>query len=571
ETVHEERGDTVERAATTASSLEAEHDSGNILRTQSIETLNEPIPEGTGSGSGHRRQDTILGDRPAQTMFERLSEQSYEPSLSRVNTLRSGEDKIQLLELMELCTRLSDRVFDLENIKDAHALESNKLKKRVKKLESMKKSRTLQLKRRLFKDIEVNTASIPITTASINIANAKPVSAPVTIAGVSVNTAEPSTPPTITTTLIKDEDLITAQTIMKIRIYELAARVQEEEIGELTIEEKSSLFVELMDKRKKYFARIRAEKIRTSVKRQTLEDDKEKAELKLCLEIVPKDDEAINIESLAIKYPIVDWKTHILDEKKMYYQIIRADGSTKYYKIFSAMLDDFDRQDVLDLYRLVKERFETTDLKGEDYWNKRLLSVVKVKAASYEVTAANHSFYCWAFFEKQRLTRPNFIDWYRNLQIVLSVEDKLLFLEQPIPVMPVPQAGQVLPLDVLNTHTAWVKASKEIVGRAGTSLDRKRVHLCKQEEGKYVSSYFLKMKSYIDNLERLSHAMSQNLTLSLILVSLRKKYDSFVQNYNMHGMGKTVTELHAMLKLHEQTLPKKEAAPAPHAIKAGKV
>ncbi|GJY75181.1 hypothetical protein Tco_0480297 [Tanacetum coccineum] len=37
---------------------------------------------------------------------------------------------------------------------------------------------------------------------------------------------------------------------------------------------------------------------------------------------------------------------------KMYYEIIRADGSTKFYKIFTAMLDDFDRQDVLDLYRL---------------------------------------------------------------------------------------------------------------------------------------------------------------------------------------------------------------------------
>ncbi|GJV89688.1 hypothetical protein Tco_1533626, partial [Tanacetum coccineum] len=36
-------------------------------------------------------------------------------------------------------------------------------------------------------------------------------------------------------------------------------------------------------------------------------------------------------------------------------------------------------------------------------------------------------------------------------------------------------------------------------------------------------------------------------------------------------MGKTVTELHVMLKLHEQTLPKKEAAPALHAIRAGKV
>ncbi|GJU77324.1 hypothetical protein Tco_1274394 [Tanacetum coccineum] len=40
----------------------------------------------------------------------------------------------------------------------------------------------------------------------------------------------------------------------------------------------------------------------------------------------------------------------------MYYQIIRADGSSKNYKIFSGMLDDFDKQDVVDLYRLVKER-----------------------------------------------------------------------------------------------------------------------------------------------------------------------------------------------------------------------
>ncbi|GKA90552.1 retrotransposon protein, putative, ty1-copia subclass [Tanacetum coccineum] len=209
-----------------------------------------------------------------------------------------------------------------------------------------------------------------------------------------------------------------------------------------------------------------------------------------------------------------------------------------------------------------------------------------------------------AFFEKQRLTGPNFIDWYRNLRIVLSVEDKLPFLEQPIPAMPVPPVGQVLPPDVLATHSAWVKASKEIAGLMLMTMDPdiqknleqlgaydmlkelktlyaqqaeqellqtvREFHACKQEEGQSVSSYILKMKSYIDNLERLGHAMTQNLVVSLILVSLRKEYDSFVQNYNMHGMGKTVTELHAMLKLHEQTLPKKDDAPALHTIREGK-
>nr|GFA81332.1 hypothetical protein [Tanacetum cinerariifolium] len=44
--------------------------------------------------------------------------------------------------------------------------------------------------------------------------------------------------------------------------YELAARLQEEEKGELTIEEKSRLFVELMDKRNKHFAKLRAKEHR---------------------------------------------------------------------------------------------------------------------------------------------------------------------------------------------------------------------------------------------------------------------------------------------------------------------
>nr|GEW86440.1 hypothetical protein [Tanacetum cinerariifolium] len=144
------------------------------------------------------------------------------------------------------------------------------------------------------------------------------------------------------------------------------------------------------------------------------------------------------------------------------------------------------------------------------------------------------------------------MEWYRNLWIVLSVEEKLPLLEQPILVMPVPPAGQVLPLDVLNTHTSWVKASKEIAGlmlmtmdpgRSGTSSDR----------------------------ERISRMQTGRTVLSLILVSLRKEYDCFVQNYNMHSMGKTVTELHAMLKLHEQILPPNEAAPTLHAIRAGRV
>ncbi|GJZ77743.1 zinc finger, CCHC-type containing protein [Tanacetum coccineum] len=94
-------------------------------------------------------------------------------------------------------------------------------------------------------------------------------------------------------------------------------------------------------------------------------------------------------------------------------------------------------------------------------------------------------------------------------------------------------------------------------------------HSYKQEEGQPVSSYVLKMKGYIDNLERLGYPVTLNLGVSLIFISLRKEFNSFVQNYNMQSMGKTINELHAMLKLHEQTLPKNNA-PTLYEIKAGK-
>ncbi|GJV02220.1 hypothetical protein Tco_1335789 [Tanacetum coccineum] len=77
ETVYKEWEDRMEKAATTASSLEAEQDSGGA---------------------------------EAQTRFEAASKQSNDPPLSRVNTLGSGEDSMKLNELMELCTKLSDIV-----------------------------------------------------------------------------------------------------------------------------------------------------------------------------------------------------------------------------------------------------------------------------------------------------------------------------------------------------------------------------------------------------------------------------------------------------------------------------
>ncbi|GJZ00442.1 hypothetical protein Tco_0517871 [Tanacetum coccineum] len=144
--IYEERDDSLERATTTATGLDAEQDRGNISKTQSKATPNEPSSIGTSLGGGPRRQDT-MGDTIAQTRSENVSKFSNDPLLAGVNTPRSGEDSLQLKELMEFCTKLQQRVLDLENTKTAQAQEITSLKKRVKKLERKKKSRTHGLKR----------------------------------------------------------------------------------------------------------------------------------------------------------------------------------------------------------------------------------------------------------------------------------------------------------------------------------------------------------------------------------------------------------------------------------------
>nr|GFA21790.1 hypothetical protein [Tanacetum cinerariifolium] len=104
-----ELGDSLVRAATIASSLEAEQDNGNINKTQSKATPNEPSSYGTDSGGGPRCQEAI-GDTTAQTRFESVSKNSNDSLLARVNTLRSDEDRLELNELMDLCTNLQTRV-----------------------------------------------------------------------------------------------------------------------------------------------------------------------------------------------------------------------------------------------------------------------------------------------------------------------------------------------------------------------------------------------------------------------------------------------------------------------------
>ncbi|GJW30253.1 hypothetical protein Tco_0047128 [Tanacetum coccineum] len=75
-----------------------------------------------------------------ETNEESVPKHSYDP-------FQSGEDRMQLHELMKIYTKLSDRVLALETTKTTQALEIASLKSRVKKLEKKASKRTHKFKR----------------------------------------------------------------------------------------------------------------------------------------------------------------------------------------------------------------------------------------------------------------------------------------------------------------------------------------------------------------------------------------------------------------------------------------
>ncbi|GKB47945.1 hypothetical protein Tco_0898698 [Tanacetum coccineum] len=87
-----------------------------------------------------RKQRKDSGPTEPVTDKAHVSTPSYDPP-------QSGEDSMQLSELMNLCTSLQDKVLDLEKAKTAQAKEIANLNKRVKQLEKRRKLRTLRLKR----------------------------------------------------------------------------------------------------------------------------------------------------------------------------------------------------------------------------------------------------------------------------------------------------------------------------------------------------------------------------------------------------------------------------------------
>nr|GEY28095.1 hypothetical protein [Tanacetum cinerariifolium] len=74
--------------------------------------------------------------------------------------------------------------------------------------------------------------------------------------------------------------------------------------------------------------------------------------IKEMMQLVPVED--VYVQALQVKHPIIDWKVHSEGERN-YWQIIRLGGSTACYQFFVDLLRQLDREDLNQLWALVKE------------------------------------------------------------------------------------------------------------------------------------------------------------------------------------------------------------------------
>nr|GEU47476.1 hypothetical protein [Tanacetum cinerariifolium] len=313
----------------------------------------------------------------------------------------SDEGRPNINELMNLYTQLSKRVLALEQFKTTQDLVIQRFLKKVKRLEKKQRARTLGMKlfkigtskkKTLDKEYVSKQGMDEISTGgdAVNVAS---VVLDVIIVG----------PSTSTTGDIFEDDMITmADTLMAIRrkrprttsvvIHDVeeeprratpppTAQIQRDaEITQRLFEEEQAQFEregEREREREQRVAREKAakQKARDVVLIEQMEDVQERIDADALLakrlqqeereqftvneehkwinDFVPmdfeevndseqqaKDDIAIDVESLATKYPLVDGKTHTLTENMI--------------------------QDIIDLYMLVKERYETASPEGYD-------------------------------------------------------------------------------------------------------------------------------------------------------------------------------------------------------------
>ncbi|GJR11191.1 hypothetical protein Tco_0793843 [Tanacetum coccineum] len=158
----------------------------------------------------------------------------------------------------------------------------------------------------------------------------------------------------------------------------------------------------------KFFDKAYKQKIDEQVEAEK-DDDQEEAEMKKHIKIVKDDEVAINAIPLATKRPmIVEYK--IIKEGKFgYFQLISADGSSKRYLSMIKMLQNIDREDLENLWKLVKAKHGNT--RPEDDYERVLCGDLKV---IFEPDIKSE---VWRNLQGYKVTIWKLFDTWRTLKI----------------------------------------------------------------------------------------------------------------------------------------------------------
>ncbi|XP_045791726.1 uncharacterized protein LOC123886456 [Trifolium pratense] len=175
-----------------------------------------------------------------------------------------------------------------------------------------------------------------------------------------------------------------------------------------------------------------------------------------------------------------------------------------------------------------------------------------------------------SILEKDKLNETNFLDWHRNLRIVLKHEKKLYVLDGPVP-EEAPDGATRDERDAYNRHVNdAIEVSCIMLATMTAELQKQHENMAvfdmiehlktlyqeqarherfdvskalfqtKLSEGNPVGPHVLKMIGYVENLERLGLPLERELAIDLILQSLPESFSQFVMNFLMNDMDKSL-------------------------------
>ncbi|XP_024311494.1 uncharacterized protein LOC112269292 [Brachypodium distachyon] len=162
--------------------------------------------------------------------------------------------------------------------------------------------------------------------------------------------------------------------------------------------------------------------------------------------------------------------------------------------------------------------------------------------------------------DKLKSNGSNFTDWFRNVRIILEATKKAYVFDAALGAEPATTESADLQKR-FEHHSAYAMIGElntlfQTQARAERYDASERFFNCKMEENSSVSEHVLRMSGYADRLRQLGIEIPNELGIDRVLQSLPPSYKSFVVNYNMQGMDRTLPQLLAMLKTAEVEIKK---------------